>query len=62
MAFLILTSLILTATALVRAHDGHDHDLQMPMGYVKYPYQAMYPGDNTGPFRSGIASSKGRLT
>lgn len=46
MAFL-LASLVLTAVALVCAHDGHDHD-QMPLGYVKYPYQAMYPGDDTG--------------
>ncbi|OAX37236.1 agmatinase [Rhizopogon vinicolor AM-OR11-026] len=27
------------------AHDGH-HEEQIPMNYVKYPYQAVYPGDN----------------
>lgn len=34
--------------ASVLAHDGHDHADQMPLGYVKYPYQAVYPGDNEG--------------
>jgi len=29
------------------AHDGH-HEDQIPMNYVKYPYQAKYPGDNEG--------------
>jgi agmatinase len=29
------------------AHDGH-HEEQIPMNYVKYPYQATYPGDNEG--------------
>ena len=24
------------------------HDMQMPLGYVKYPYQAQYPGDGEG--------------
>lgn len=34
----------------VGAHVAHDHDLtdQIPLGYVKYPYQATYPGDNEG--------------
>ena len=27
-------------------HDGHDED-QMPLGYVRYPYQATYPGDGS---------------
>ena len=29
---------------------GHEHsdDTQMPLGYVKYPYQATYPGDDSG--------------
>ena len=42
---------VLVATALAHvaiAHDGHQHGEQMPLGYVKYPYQAMYPGDNEG--------------
>lgn len=35
--------------AAVHAHDDHDHSMQMPLDYVKYPYQAMYyPGDNGG--------------
>lgn len=34
--------------ATVLAHDGHEHLDQMPLDYVKYPYQAMYPGDNEG--------------
>ncbi|EIW75121.1 agmatinase [Coniophora puteana RWD-64-598 SS2] len=29
----------------VLAHDGHDED-QIPLGYVRFPYQATYPGDN----------------
>jgi len=38
---------ILVATAF--AHSGHnDHVDQMPLDYVKYPYQAVYPGDNEG--------------
>ncbi|KZS86857.1 agmatinase [Sistotremastrum niveocremeum HHB9708] len=27
------------------AHHDHHHDEQVPLGYVKYPYQAQYPGD-----------------
>jgi len=27
-------------------HDGHDED-QIPLGYVRYPYQATYPGDGS---------------
>ena len=30
------------------AHEGHDHDAQMPLDYVRFPYQAKYPGDNEG--------------
>ena len=30
------------------AHDDHEHGEQMPLGYFKYPYQAIYPGDNEG--------------
>ena len=29
------------------AHD-HDHNDQMPLDYVRFPYQALYPGDNDG--------------
>ncbi|KAI0326907.1 agmatinase [Cubamyces sp. BRFM 1775] len=42
-AFTLLSSLV----AAVVAHDDHEHDMQMPLDYVKYPYQAVYyPGDN----------------
>lgn len=34
--------------ATVLAHEDHDHADQMPLNYVKYPYQAIYPGDNEG--------------
>jgi agmatinase len=27
-------------------HDHHDHDDQVPVGYVKYPYQAVMPHDD----------------
>lgn len=37
----------LVALALVAAHDHESHD-QLPVGYVKYPWQATYPGDNEG--------------
>ncbi|TDL19593.1 agmatinase [Rickenella mellea] len=37
----ILASIALSAVA----HEGHHSD-QMPLGYVKFPYQATYPGDN----------------
>ncbi|KAI0055883.1 agmatinase [Artomyces pyxidatus] len=43
----LLTSLI-TALTLTRSsfgHDDHDAD-QIPLDYVRYPYQATYPGDN----------------
>ena len=40
--------LLVVPAALVAAHDGHDHDLQMPLDYVRYPYQAIYPGDDEG--------------
>ncbi|KAH7890926.1 agmatinase [Phlebopus sp. FC_14] len=42
------STLVALALALIgSAHDDHDHADQMPLGYVKYPYQAAYyPGDN----------------
>jgi agmatinase len=43
--------------ATVVAHGGHDHADQIPLDYVKYPYQAIYPGDNEGiipPQRFGL--------
>ena len=27
---------------------AHDHSNQMPLDYVKYPYQAVYPGLDEG--------------
>ncbi|KAI0366658.1 agmatinase [Pilatotrama ljubarskyi] len=43
LASLLLASLL----SVVAAHEGHDDDLQMPLDYVKFPYQAVYyPGDN----------------
>lgn len=36
-----------SSVIFVAAHEGHESN-QMPLGYVKYPYQAVYPGDNTG--------------
>jgi agmatinase len=63
----VLCTLVFAALASARAHDhdydcGHDHGQpQMPLGYVKYPYQATYPGDGEGtsfffisPYRSYI--------
>ena len=44
----LLTAIICAAlVATVLTHDHNDHD-QMPLDYVKYPYQAVYPGDNEG--------------
>lgn len=48
-----LYSFVICAALLsvpVATHVGHDHDVagQIPLGYVKYPYQATYPGDNEG--------------
>ena len=49
MKFLALSAFLAVVAVVVRAHDDHDHDTQMPLGYVKYPYQAQYyPGDNEG--------------
>ena len=42
----VIVCAILAVTA--SAHDSHEHVDQMPMNYVKYPYQAVYPGDNEG--------------
>lgn len=50
-------SYLLAFTAIaVSAHDEHDHDMQMPLDYVKFPYQAVYyPGDNEGMSLSSTA-------
>ncbi|KAI0028839.1 agmatinase [Vararia minispora EC-137] len=42
-SFLVLSAFFLQLCA---AHEDHDRD-QIPMGYVRFPYQAkLYPGDN----------------
>lgn len=45
-----LTCLVLFTSIVthVCAHDGHDHDTQMPLDYVRFPFQAVYPGDDEG--------------
>ncbi|KAG2137563.1 arginase family-domain-containing protein [Suillus bovinus] len=40
-----ITLFALVFAAVGLAHDHH-HEDQIPLNYVKYPYQAMYPGDN----------------
>lgn len=40
---IVCAVLITGATVL-----AHDHAEQMPLDYVKYPYQAVYPGINEG--------------
>ncbi len=47
--FSYLSILLALATLVVSDHDDNDHGMQMPLDYVKYPYQAVYyPGDNDG--------------
>lgn len=51
----ISSTVFLALTVGVVAHGDHDHDhdhnlLQMPLDYVKYPFQAVYPGDDEGDF------------
>ena len=44
---LTLGLLLLSLGTFSVGHDGHDEN-QMPLDYVRYPYQAAYPGDDTG--------------
>ena len=46
----LATCIALFSIRSVVAHVGNDHEVgsQIPIGYVKYPYQATYPGDNEG--------------
>ncbi|TFY62018.1 hypothetical protein EVJ58_g4135 [Rhodofomes roseus] len=37
---------LVSLAACVIAHEDHDHDTQLPLDYVRFPYQAAYPGDN----------------
>ena len=43
----LLGLLLLSFGTSCAGHDGHDED-QMPLNYVRYPYQAVYPGDDSG--------------
>lgn len=45
MKYLFSTTAFTSLALSVLAHEGH-HDDQMPLEYVKFPYQAAYPGDN----------------
>ncbi|KAI0248279.1 agmatinase [Lactifluus subvellereus] len=42
----LLGLFVLSLGTSCAGHDGHDED-QMPLEYVRYPYQATYPGDNS---------------
>lgn len=42
-----LYALLFSVYSGATSHDHYD-GLQMPVGYVRYPYQAMYPGDGEG--------------
>ena len=43
----LLPLLVLSLATSCVGHDDHDKD-QMPLDYVRYPYQAAYPGDDSG--------------
>lgn len=47
--FSVILSLFMVPTLFASAHDNHE-DLQTPFGYVRYPYQATYTGDDGGKF------------
>lgn len=52
----LLNLLVLSfGTTFCAGHDGHDNDDQMPLDYVRFPYQAMYPGDNSSQCFSSLA-------
>ena len=40
-------TVIVALAIVVSAHEELNSD-QIPLGYVKYPYQATYPGDGEG--------------
>jgi len=44
---IFLSFLILSLACFSSGHDVRDED-QMPLGYYRYPYQAMLPGDSEG--------------
>ncbi len=39
---------LLTLVVVTISHEHDEHDMQMPLDYVRFPYQAAYPGDNEG--------------
>jgi len=43
----LLGLLVISLGTSCVGHDDHDKD-QMPLGYIRFPYEAMYPGDNSG--------------
>ncbi len=43
----LLPLLLLSLGTSSLGHDDHEKD-QMPLDYVRFPYQATYPGDNSG--------------
>jgi hypothetical protein len=43
----LLPLLVLSLGTSCVGHDGHDKD-QIPLDYVRFPYQAAYPGDDSG--------------
>ena len=46
---MILITLVFRILFVVCVASGdHQHSGQLPLGYVKYPYQAIYPGDGEG--------------
>ena len=52
----LLLLLVLSLGTYCVGHGGHDED-QMPMDYVRFPYQATYPGDDSG---QSVLSSRAR--
>ena len=50
----LLPLLVLSLGTSCVGHDGHDKD-QMPLDYVRFPYQAAYPGDDSGQYRALFA-------
>ena len=45
--FTMLGLFVISLGISCAGHDDHDKD-QMPLDYVRFPYQAMYPGDGSG--------------
>lgn len=46
-SFIAIAYTALAASSAL-AHAGHDHLDQMPLDYVRYPYQAVAPGFSEG--------------